>query len=49
VVQDWFEDEGKEFEVPFPLLPVAPLHPVENVYAEMARLMNTQHIALRTN
>jgi hypothetical protein len=45
VVQDWFEDEGKEFE----LLPWPPkgadINPIENVWAEMVRSMDFQHTA----
>jgi hypothetical protein len=44
VVQDWFQDEGKEFDVlPWPPKG-ADINPIENVWAEMVRSMDTQHI-----
>ena len=44
VVQDWFQDEGKEFDVmPWPPKG-ADINAIENVWAEMVRSMNTQHI-----
>ena len=45
MVQDWFEDETKEFEVlPWPPKG-ADINPIENVWAEMERsMMDTQHI-----
>lgn len=42
---DWFEEEGKEFE----LLPWPPkgadFNPIENVWSEMARSMDAQQVA----
>ena len=44
MVQDWFEDETKEFEVlPWPPKG-ADINPIENVWAKMERSMDTQHI-----
>ena len=42
MVQDWFEDEAKEFEMlPWPTKE-ADINPIENVWAEMVRSMDTQ-------
>jgi hypothetical protein len=45
LVQDWFEEEGKEFDViPWPPKG-ADLNPIENVWAEMVTSMDSQHVA----
>ncbi|EFX73922.1 hypothetical protein DAPPUDRAFT_324874 [Daphnia pulex] len=45
IVMDWFEDEGKEFE----LLPWPPkgadFNPIENIWSEMTRSMDAQQVA----
>jgi hypothetical protein len=43
LVRDWFEDEGKEFDVlPWPPKG-ADINPIEHVWAEMVRSMDVQH------